>query len=491
MRVRERVNSQRITFIYLILMAALIVTPYVLTRKTPPGYIIGGDTLVHAAIARGISLGRNPLLDQTYNVYPNWYPFLYHIVIAFVSRGFQISIETAMVLMQLVLAILITAACFYVAESLWGGGAGTAAAALSLMLLTSHLYPNPKELVPLFGVLLVLYLTKEKWALSGVILGLGLWTHYASMFPLLVVPVILTAVLRRREAFIPVLVSLLLFLPFVINVVYHAQYIIPRVEDIYAFWKTDTLSREVRSLIPPLYLIPFLLLSLFKWYKERDFAGTVLLTTIGTMWLLRVSPAILRMFGIQLWSARFIVLLPYMYVLFSAYGLSRISAVSTRMKALFVFTILLLVPVASALNFGYSVEHDRFVWISGYNLSQYFPSEHFVEVSKWIDDNTDRDDVIATSEEAGMMLNALTGRPIVATLYGHGNTFLDNEIRRKAIEMLFTGDCTEKRRVIKEYHVRYIILDPFVYKKWAPKGMGCIARVLYQTGNVTIMEVRG
>jgi hypothetical protein len=46
---------------YLIIIAGIITFPYFLTRKTPPGYIIGGDTLVHAAIARGIYLGRNPL----------------------------------------------------------------------------------------------------------------------------------------------------------------------------------------------------------------------------------------------------------------------------------------------------------------------------------------------------------------------------------------------------------------------------------------------
>lgn len=50
---RMKEGTEKIISIYLILIAMLITLPYFLTRKTLPGYIIGGDTLVHAAIARG------------------------------------------------------------------------------------------------------------------------------------------------------------------------------------------------------------------------------------------------------------------------------------------------------------------------------------------------------------------------------------------------------------------------------------------------------
>ncbi len=480
----------RAEFVYLLIIAVLTTFPYFLTRKTPPGYIIGGDTLVHAAIARGISLGRNPFIDQTYRVYPNWYPFLYHLLVATVSKGFHVSIETAMVALQAGFVVLMVITFFHVARTIWDDISGITAMALSLMLLTSHLYPNPKELAPIFGILFVLYFVKERWIVSGIVLGLGLWTHYASLFPLLATPIFIAVILRKKKALIPVAVSSIMFLPFFINVILHAQHIFPQVEDIYAFWRTDTITKEISSIIPPLYLAPFLLLSLLKWYRQRDFGATTLIVAIGTIWCLRVSPTALRLLGIQLWSARFVVILPYMYVLLGAYGLSGLKMDPSKTKALFVLTILLLIPLASSLHFWNSVESDRFVWISNYDLSYYFPQEHFVEVSEWIRTHASRDDVIATSEEAGMMLNALTGRPIVATLYGHGNTFLNNDARRRDLETLFTGSCNEKREVADRYNVRYIIIEQFVYEHWKLRDIKCIAHPVYKIGNVTIMEVR-
>ncbi|AFN03015.1 transporter [Pyrococcus furiosus DSM 3638] len=482
-------GTEKIISIYLILIAMLITLPYFLTRKTLPGYIIGGDTLVHAAIARGIYLGRNPFLDQTYNVYPSWYPFLYHLIVAVTSKVFQISIEGAMLLLQATLAILGCIVFFYVAKNLWGSTAGIMAMAFSLMFLPFHRYPNPKELIPIFGALFILYFVKERWVLSGIILGLGLWSHYASMFPLFVLPLTVYIFTRRKEVITPLLISTIVFLPFAINIISHADHIIPKVEDIYAFWKTDTLEKKLLSLLPPIYLVPFLLLSLYKFYKRRDYEGTVLFLSVVTIWGLRLLPESLKPFGIQIWSTRFTVPLPTIYLLLSAYGISEIKITSKDIKTIFLGILLFLIPIASALNFWEAIKRDPFIWVSEFELKEYFPEEHFIEVSEWIKANTERDNLIATSEEAGMMINALTGRPIMATLYGHGNTFLDNEIRRKDLELLFTADCKEKAKIISKYKIKYIVLDTFVYKRWEVKDMSCIAEPVYKVENVTILRV--
>ncbi|AAL80352.1 hypothetical protein PF0228 [Pyrococcus furiosus DSM 3638] len=57
----------------------------------------GGDTIIHMAMIRGIYLGRNPFLDQHYNVPPNWYPFLYHALIALLARITHLSIWNLMI----------------------------------------------------------------------------------------------------------------------------------------------------------------------------------------------------------------------------------------------------------------------------------------------------------------------------------------------------------------------------------------------------------
>ena len=474
---------------YLLLTATLITLPYFLTRKSPPGYIIGGDTLVHAAIARGISLGRNPFLDQTYNVYPNWYPLLYHSLVAGIASLLRISIERAMILLQAVLAVSMVLAMFYVARELWGGGAGLWSASLSLMLLTAHIYPNPKELAPILGMMSLLWFIKGRWLLSGFFLGLALWTHYAFVFPLLAFPLVFALLRREKQALLPFIIALVMFSPFVINVMTHAE-TPPHVEDIYQFWRTDTLEKKVLSLIPSLYLIPFLLLGLFKGIKSKDEAVKALLLFVGVVWFARLSPEVLKFFGVTLWSSRFTGLLPYTYTLLGAYGASRVDITSKKTPSVSLIILLLLLPLAGAINFWTSAVGDPFVGWSGVDFGEYFPKEHFLDVSDWILNHMGRDDVIATSEKAGMMLNALTGRPIVATMYGHGNTFLDNEQRRRDLATLFTRSCEEEQLIAEKYHVKYIILEPFVYRRWGNVNVSCIATPVYHIGNVTILEVR-
>ncbi|WP_237268639.1 ArnT family glycosyltransferase [Thermococcus celer] len=474
---------------YLLGLAALITFPYFLTRRTPPGYIIGGDTLVHAAISRGILLGRNPFLDQTYNVPPNWYPFLYHLIVAGTSKVLGFSIEESMIFLQVVFTISMLLVVFYVAKELWGGLAGIGAMALSFLLLTAHRYPNPKELAPLLGLISFFLFARSRFWLSGLAMGFAFWTHFGFVLPIAGLPLVMFMIKRDKRYLIPLLVSFLVFLPFVINAALHAQNP-PRIEDIYRFWETDTPEKKLLSLMPSLYLLPFVGVGLLKWARRRDPYADELLILIVLIWLARLSPILLKPFGIELWSSRFTGLLPYSYILLSAYGISGVDVSSIKVKAVVLGTLLIVLPLAGALNFWDSVNGDGFVKVSEMDFDHYYPPEHFPEIASWIIQNTGRDDVVATSEEAGMMLNAMTGRPIIATLYGHGNVFLNNEKRRHDLRTLFAGNCKEKESVIRRYRVKYIVVDPFVLQKWGRTNMSCVAHPVYTVGDVVVMEVR-
>ncbi|WP_227805280.1 hypothetical protein [Pyrococcus kukulkanii] len=78
----------------------------------------GGDTIIHMAMIRGIFLGRNPFLDQHYKVYPNWYPFLYHFLMAFLAKVTHVSIWTLMIWTPLVFAVLIVFAWYKLGEEI-------------------------------------------------------------------------------------------------------------------------------------------------------------------------------------------------------------------------------------------------------------------------------------------------------------------------------------------------------------------------------------
>ncbi|ASJ11323.1 transporter [Thermococcus sp. P6] len=484
-----KAGTLKVAPLYLLGLAVIVTFPYFLTRKTPPGYIIGGDTLVHTAISRGILLGRNPLLDQTYNVPPNWYPFLYHLTVAGISRILGIPVEESMILLQAILTLSMFLVVFYVARVLWGELAGIGAMALSFVLLTAHIYPNPKELAPLLGLLSFLLLARSRYWLSGLVMGLAFWTHYAFVLPLAGLPLVMFLIKRDKGYLVLFIVAHLVFLPFVLNAGLHAQNP-PRIEDIYRFWETDTPEKKIRSLVPSLYLLPFVGIGLLRWARRRDPYANELLILISLIWVARLSPILLKVFGIELWSSRFTGLLPYSYVLLSSYGISGVDLSNKHVKAVVLGTLLGVLPVAGALNFWGSVEGDKFVRVSEMDFDLYYPPEHFPETARWIFLNTGRDDVVATSEEAGMMLNAMTGRPIIATLYGHGNVFINNEKRRRDLGILFTGNCGEKESVIKEYGVKYIVVDQFVIRKWGTVDMSCVAYPVYNMGSVTIMKVR-
>lgn len=255
-------------YFFFISIWTLTFIPYIITRKSPPGYIIGGDTLVHAAIARGILLGRNPFLDQTYNVPPNWYPFLYHMIVAGVAKGFSISIEKSMLVLQLILSLLMILVMSLVAGKLWGEEAEIVSMALSLLMLPYHRYPNPKELAPIFGIISLFYLSRRRYIMSGILVGLALWTHYAVAFPLLLF--FLTLGLKDRRYILSLIISLIIFSPFVVNILLHSEFLFPQVEDIYAFWVNDTVKRKLLSVLPPVYLAPLVALAGIKGYKRRE-----------------------------------------------------------------------------------------------------------------------------------------------------------------------------------------------------------------------------
>ncbi|CAB49986.1 ArnT family glycosyltransferase [Pyrococcus abyssi] len=461
--------------LFLIISWALIFLPYVLTRKSPPGYIIGGDTLVHAAIARGIYLGRNPFLDQTYNVPPNWYPFLYHLIVAIFAK--IVGIEKSMLMLQAVFSLLMLLIMYWIAKNLWGETAGIFVLSLSLLLLPAHRYPNPKELAPILGMISLYFSLRRKYYLGGLFAGLSLWTHYAVAAPLITFFLVLA--IKNRKYMISLALALLTFSPFIVNVILHAQFLLPHVEDIYRFWITDTLERKLSSLLPPLYLIPLIFLALLRMYKEKDENAMKLFLFISIIAGMRLFPEILKPFGIDLWSSRFIGLLPYSYVLLASYGVRSLNGEILNVMAL------TLIPVFASLNFWYSVINDPFIQASSVELNEYFPQEHFVDVAEWIVKNTARDDVIGAGEEMGMMINALTGRPIIATMYGHGNIFLNNTERRHELKLLFLGNCSEKIIVLQKYRVKYVIVDPLT----EAKNMSCVGKVIFRKGDVEIVKV--
>jgi len=190
----------------------------------------GGDTIIHMAMIRGIYLGRNPFLDQHYNVPPNWYPFLYHALIAFLARLTHISIWSLMIWTPLIFALIMVFAWYKLGEELDKDYGGLLFGSLAFLALKSQLFPNPKELIPIFLPLFYLeyyryFRDRENRHLlySGLLLGLMMWSHYGAALPVLAgtIAYALIELKRNPKLMIPPFLSLAVFSPFIVNVLLH------------------------------------------------------------------------------------------------------------------------------------------------------------------------------------------------------------------------------------------------------------------------------
>ncbi|AIF69152.1 hypothetical protein PAP_03660 [Palaeococcus pacificus DY20341] len=481
-----------------LLVAALVPLYYAFQRQMPVGYIVGGDTLVHTAIARGILLGRSPFLDQTYNIYPNWYPFFYHILIAGVSKLLNQPMEKITIYSPVMFSVLMVLVFYHTGKVIMDKTGGVISAYLSVLLLKHHIYPNPKELAPLLALLsfscfVTAYAEEDikKFVLSGILVGFSLFTHSLAL-PILAFLLFVSMYKMDIRPLVSLITALIIFSPFMVNVALHSESNNVDVEDIYNYWANDTIGTQLKSILPPFELLPMIILGVYVGLRRNNQTLIFLLQFFLVFAFFRILPSFTRPLGFNFYSARFSYMLPYIYLLILAFSFRELySLLKAKKREWLLLPILILIVTAGAVDFVESQINDRFVPVSYININQYFPKEHFGDVAIWIVRNTKRDDIIACHENFGMMVNSLTGRPIIATMYGHGNPFLDNIQRRRDLEILFTSDTARKLEIIYKYNVRFIVVEPFAQEEWntTVSDFNGIGKVVWRMNNVTIIEV--
>lgn len=84
--------------------------------------------------------------------------------------------------------------------------------------------------------------------------------------------------------------------------------------------------------------------------------------------------------------------------------------------------------------------------------------EHFEEMSKWVIENTDVNDVFLSTNELSFAFNALTGRKgVVTRRVSHHSPFLDIDQREADLAIILYGEDDSKRReLLKKYDVDYL-----------------------------------
>ncbi|CAB50137.1 ArnT family glycosyltransferase [Pyrococcus abyssi] len=468
----------KVELLWLLLIAFIVNFAVIYGRKMPVG-ANGGDTIIHMAMIRGIYLGRNPFLDQHYNVPPNWYPFLYHSLIAILAKFTSIPIWTLMIWTPLIFSIIMVFAWYKLGRELNEKYGGLLLGSLSFLIMKSQLFPNPKALIPIF--LSASYLAflryyrdwkKKHLGYAGLFLGLMMWTHYGVALPVLIA-ILLYSLFKFKEekslVLVPI-IALVIFSPFIINV-------IANIEDgaslMVEGWNVASLSlsNTIRRIFPPVWGAILILLSLLYMNKAQDriFWNFVLFVVIGIIGVNLLPSILFITTGIEIFPSRFAISLHYTYLLL--YLCAILGLVESKYirgnKKLVTYLISLIFLVYGSLSFVHYNFHNP-------SAPPFLPNYTYVEfedlagnytrglliISSWIRNNTGRDDCLIGYPYTLEWIAGFTGRPVVAVSYGHGNPFLNMRQRRHDIKEFFR-DPSKRTAIAEKYGVKYVILDPY------------------------------
>lgn len=494
--------------VWLLFIAFLVNFSIIYGRKMPVG-ANGGDTIIHMGIIRGIYLGRNPLLDQHYNVPPNWYPFLYHSLIAALSRVTRISIWNLMIWTPLIFAMLMVASWYLLGRELNRKYGGLLLGAFSFLIMGSQLFPNPKALIPILLPLIYLEVLKymeereRRYTLyAGILLGLMLWAHVGAASPVLA-GVLLYALLKLREdtnlLFIP-LVAIIVISPYLLNILIHIQ---PGATGaVEGKWLRElTLRQTLLRIKPPLWGLPLIVLALFIAVKrrERKEFWRFLFVNVGAILLVNLVPAILYVtVGLEIFPSRFAIPLHYSYLLVYLYTVEGIIGRINARKIVIYSISAMMVVYGSVVFVDYNFHNPS----TAYAFPTYTYMEFkdlagdyttgIVKVSEWINKNTQRDDCLIGYPYTLEWIAGFTGRPVVAVSFGHGNPFLNMQERRQDIKRFFTNPQA-REEIVEKYGVRYVIVGPFVERVYnvTVGSFSSEYRIVFKWKDFYVLEVVG
>ncbi len=493
----------RADLLWLLFLAFVLNLAVIHGRKTPVGGN-GGDTIIHMAMIRGIYLGRNPFLDQHYNVYPNWYPFFYHSIIALLAKLTHVSIWNLMIWTPLLFAMLMVASWYLLGQELDEKYGGLLLGALSFLIMGSQLFPNPKALVPVLlplvylEILRYIYGRKRRHGVyAGVLLGFMLWTHVGAALPVLTGASLYALLRLKRDKnllLIP-LVAVIIISPYFLNIVLHVQPGATGVVE--GNWLRELmLYRTLLRIRPPVWGLALILTALLFAFKRRESRGfwKFIYVSLGAMLLVNLVPSILySTIGIKIFPSRFAIPLHYTYILLYFYAIRELlRGVGAKKVAVYSISAMLIVYGSFAfIHYNNTNFSSRYTYKPFESLAGNY-TRGLLKVSEWVRGNTKRGDYLIGHPYTLEWIAGFTGRPVVAVTYGHGNPFLNMEQRREDIRQFFLNS-QERKEIVGKYGIRYIILGPFTERAYnvTADSFSDDFRLVFKWKNFYVLEVVG
>ena len=141
-------------------------------------------------------------------------------------------------------------------------------------------------------------------------------------------------------------------------------------------------------------------------------------------------------------------------LIFSLFGLSYAGRFMKGNDSILYVLLFLVLFTNSLYNYDNYLQNDKWV----VNIGKYYLPPQYIELEKYLINNTDLNDVILSTKELSFAVNSVSGRKVMVNKWAQTANPYENMPERDmdASIILYGNDTKEKLKLIKKYNVKYI-----------------------------------
>jgi len=491
-------------FLLSVLLIFIILNYFLISQfKQLPSPIYGGDYYYHLGMMHHLKEGGSIFENSQLFGEAPWAPFLYQYIIVVISNIFGTSLITTVIYSTIFFMLISIMIIYFFSNYIFRNKTmSLIPAIIFLSYFPIFKYSNFTEvlIMPLFFFTVLVALKKNKmiyYLFAGISYGLVGISHtmaffMASIFLLLIIIYIIffsperclrvskfilffnpaslkNNINKRKYFFLLLIIGILIaqlywFIPIFkfhlttlntisnydqvdfskINII---SYTLNSLKEI--FFDSSNFVTEFISIIS-IFGIFFLILK--KRDLKYDFILIMLLALLISRFHYLITLPVLgrEFFSRLLVSYIFITLKPILFLLgvLFLYEFMKNRVDINKFLFMFVATVLFV----SIFSFNYKVQNDK--WI---NTGMVPLPSYLTEVSSWVINNTNINDVFVSTNEISFMLNALTGRKVMNSRRAHSGMFVDVDRRWADSAVLLYGNNSQIiSNIIDKYKIKYL-----------------------------------
>jgi len=489
-----------IVLFLLILVQLIIVVPINMRRAVPVGPIIGGDINMDTGTIRQIAHTLTPWIDAEYGsgivmIYP-WLQYFIYAIISLV-----VSLDSFLIWSGLLVSILAMLVWYFVGKEFYGEKVGVLTAIFFFLYRPIYVFADPKEILPIFVGLSILFMLKMmktdvdfKKGLKYAILS-GAFAAFCFMsntvfFMLFGIPfffLLLYIFFKKYPADNKLLTNhIKLFLVFLTSgALVSSPYWYPILSfirspsyagfqgaefiDMEFYLHGSSMAHRLSLFVssgntPAILLIPLVIVGLILLLQRKRLQDVLVLSGLLCFALGSFQDLFMPLYIAS--AGYFMEFIRLFYCILLSLGVvACVSSIAKYYKKEFanIFKIALTVLMLLAVVLNVPVMRQQ-ATLDPFVPQSFQPHDGFItEPAEWINENTNPSDLLVGHPYYTYAMFGLTGRHVLTVMYGHVTAaMVDSNPRRIDNRRIFeSNDIGETLSLLKKYDAKYLIIDPY------------------------------